>query len=262
MLYSGNRPVSSLLSATLTRGTSGENVSRLQYRLYSLGYISKTSNLDGSFGNGTANAVALFQDANKLSATGIADPATLRKLYSTSAKTLPAGKNPADLNGVVTNPTTGTQKNNSTAISSTLASITSKYNSGMSAAEKLEYVIYVGQNQLGKPYVYGANGTKSYDCTGFTVYCFKQVGVSLPRTAQNQGYNTKYERITKTSQLRRGDLVYFNTIADGDLCDHAGIYLGAGWFIHASSGQGKVVISTLSSGYYNRVFSWAHRPLG
>jgi cell wall-associated NlpC family hydrolase len=262
MLYSGNGPVSSLLSATLTRGNSGENVSRLQYRLYSLGYISKTSNLDGSYGNGTANAVALFQDANKLSATGIADPATLRKLYSTSAKTLPAGKNPADLNGVVTNPTTGTQKNNSTSISSTLASITSKYNSGMSAAEKLEYVIYVGQNQLGKPYVYGATGTSKYDCSGFTQYCFKQVGVTLPRTAQSQGYSAAYSRIENVSDLKRGDLVFFNTVSDSDSCDHAGIYLGAGWFIHASSGQAKVVISNLASNYYNRVFSWAHRPLG
>ena len=53
--------------------------------------------------------------------------------------------------------------------------------------------------------------------------------------------------------------MYFNTVSDGDLSDHAGIYLGAGYFIHASSGQGKVVVSSLASGYYNQVFSWGRR---
>ena len=117
-------------------------------------------------------------------------------------------------------------------------------------------MIYIGQNQLGKPYIYGANGTSSYDCTGFTCYCFKQLRIKLKRSAVDQGYDDTYPKITSISDLRRGDLVFFNTISDNDLSDHAGIYLGAGYFIHASSGQGRVVISTLASGYYNRVFSW------
>ena len=75
----------------------------------------------------------------------------------------------------------------------------------------------------------------------------------------NQGYSNTYTKIGSVSELRRGDLVYFNTISDGDLSDHAGIYLGAGYFIHASSGQGKVVVSSLASGYYNQVFSWGRR---
>ena len=57
------------------------------------------------------------------------------------------------------------------------------------------------------------------------------------------------------------DLVFFNTVSDSDQCDHTGIYLGDGWFIHASSGSGRVVVSTLASGYYNRVFSWGRRVL-
>ena len=77
----------------------------------------------------------------------------------------------------------------------------------------------------------------------------------------DQGYDNTYPKITSISDLRRGDLVFFNTISDNDLSDHAGIYLGAGYFIHASSGQGRVVISTLASGYYNRVFSWGRRVL-
>ena len=54
-------------------------------------------------------------------------------------------------------------------------------------AEKIEYVIYVAQQQLGKPYVYGASGTSKYDCSGLTLYCYKQVGVSLPHFGADAG---------------------------------------------------------------------------
>ena len=56
--------------------------------------------------------------------------------------------------------------------------------------------------------------------------------------------------------------MYFNTVSDSDLSDHAGIYIGNGYFIHASSGGHRVVVSSLLSGsYYNRVFSWGRRIL-
>lgn len=261
MLLSGNGPVSSMLSNALSKGAKGDSVTRLQTRLYALGYLSKSGSIDGDYGNTTASAISLFQNCNELSTSGKADSSTLRKLYSSSAATLPSGKLPADQGGSIVQPQSGNQKNNSTTISSTLASKTSRYSDSMSAAEKIEYIIYLGQNQLGKPYVYGANGTSSYDCTGFTCYCFRQIGITLPRTAVSQGYNSAYSRIKNISDLKRGDVVFFNTVSDGDVSDHAGIYLGAGWFVHASSGQGKVVISTLASGYYNRVFSWGHRVL-
>ncbi len=258
VLYGGQAPVSSVLSSTYSRGSSGENVSHIQLRLYALGYLSKASSVDGDYGTNTYNAVRIFQASNGLSDSGSADAATLRKLYSTSAVSIPSGKTPGDVSSVpIINP--GDQQNNSTKISSSLASTTTS--PGSTDASKLEYVIYIGQNQLGKPYIYGANGTSSYDCTGFTCYCFKQLGVKLKRSAVDQGYDNTYPKITSISDLRRGDLVFFNTISDNDLSDHAGIYLGAGYFIHASSGQGKVVISTLASGYYNRVFSWGRRVL-
>ena len=56
-------------------------------------------------------------------------------------------------------------------------------------------------------------------------------------------------------------MVFFNTISDSDLSDHAGIYIGEGYFIHASSGAHKVVVSNLTTGYYGRVFSWGRRIL-
>lgn len=258
VLYGGHAPSSSVLSGSYSSGSSGENVGHIQLRLYALGYLSKASSVDCDYGSITSNAVKLFQSYNDLSTSGSADSSTLRKLYSTSAVSLPSGKTPADVSSVIIYDA-GDQQNNSTKISSSLASTTSS--PGSTTASKLEYVIYIGQNQLGKPYVYGANGTSSYDCTGFTCYCFKQIGISLKRSAVDQGYDNTYTKISSISDLQRGDLVYFDTISDSDLSDHAGIYLGGGFFIHASSGQGKVVISTLASGYYNRVFSWGRRAL-
>lgn len=256
VLYSGNAPASPLLSANLTSGSSGENVTRLQNRLLALGYLCQNSSVDGSYGSTTASAIKLFQTAAGGSATGVADSATIRALYSTSAPKLPSGSKAADY------------KENSYNGSSTvsgmpagLESTTSSYNSSMSNAQKLEHVIYVAQNQLGKKYVFGATGTATFDCSGLTQYCFKQIGVTLKRTAYAEGYNDERPKISGVSGLRRGDLVFFNTVSDGDLCDHTGIYLGSNMFIHASSGAGKVIVSNLSSGYYNRVFSWGRRVL-
>ena len=258
VLYSGVALKSEVLSSAYSRGSSGDNVSRIQLRLYALGYLSKASSVDGDFGTTTYNAIRLFQAANGISQTGEANATTLSKMYSTSAQSLPSGKTPADVSDLpIVNP--GDQENNSTKISSSLASTTTS--PGSTNASKLEYVIYIGQNQLGKPYVYGTSGTSSFDCTGFTTYCFKQLGIKLKRSAVDQGYDNTYPKITSVSDLRRGDLVFFDTISDSDLSDHAGIYLGAGYFIHASSGQHKVVVSTLASGYYNRVFSWGRRVL-
>ena len=93
-------------------------------------------------------------------------------------------------------------------------------------------------------------------------WSFKQIKLKIKDTAYKQGYDSSMEKITM-GKLKRGDIVCFNTVEDGkeDLCDHTGIYLGNGYFIHASSSAKKVVISKLSSGYYNRTFSWGRRVL-
>ena len=262
VLFSGNAPWCDLFSKTYSSGDSGSNVSRLQLRLFALGYLSKSSSVDGEYGSTTANAVRLFQQANGLSVTGSIDANTLRQMYTTGAVRLPSGQAPADTNSGGKEPNGDGQTNNATWIADGLKSETTSFSSSMSNAEKLEYAIYYAQNQLGKPYVYGATGSSSFDCSGLTYASFRQIKVTLPRTAQSQGYDDDFQKISSVSSLRRGDLVFFNTVSDSDQCDHTGIYLGDGWFIHASSGQGRVVVSTLASGYYNGVFSWGRRVLG
>ena len=257
VLYSGNAPKSPILSVSLSSGSKGENVKRIQNRLLALGYLSSASSIDGDYGSTTSNAISLFQKASGANATGAADTATIRALYSVSAAKLPSGSKPADYKA----PASSGSSSNSGSISSDIASSTDTYVEGMSNKEKLEYVIYVAQQQLGKKYVYATTGPTTFDCSGLTYYCFKKIGVTLKRTAYADGYNDNLQKISGTSSLKRGDLVFFNTVSDSDLSDHIGIYLGQGYFIHASSGAGKVVVSDLSSGYYNRVYSWGRRVL-
>ncbi|MBQ6594117.1 MAG: peptidoglycan-binding protein [Clostridia bacterium] len=262
VLMSGAAPRSPLLSGTYAKGAKGSNVERIQSRLFALGYLTKNSSVDGDFGSTTQTAVKYFQTANGLSSTGNVDAATLRAMYSVSAASLPSGITAPDaVVAVQNNVTAGNQSNNSTSISKELASTTTTLPSGATNAQKIEYIIYLGQNKLGRPYVYGTSGPSTFDCTGFTCWCYKQLGIKLQRSAYTQGYDSTYPKLNSVSELRRGDLVFFNTISDSDLSDHAGIYLGAGYFIHASSGQGKVVVSTLTSGYYSRVYSWGRRVL-
>lgn len=130
----------------------------------------------------------------------------------------------------------------------------------------IDAVVSLAKAQLGKKYVYASEGPNTFDCSGLTYYVFKNAaGVTLKRTAYQQGYNDNYTKITSIAALRVGDLVFFNTSNDNDLCDHVGIYLGGNDFIHASSAGGKVVISSLSAssngGYYYKNFSWGRRIL-
>nr|WP_222109323.1 NlpC/P60 family protein [Streptomyces cupreus] len=82
------------------------------------------------------------------------------------------------------------------------------------------------QSKIGSPYVYGASGPSSFDCSGLTSWAFAQAGVSIPRTSQAQA--NAGTRIYSQSDLKVGDLVIFY----GDL-HHVGFYAGNGQILHA-----------------------------
>ncbi|MGC9542918.1 NlpC/P60 family protein [Streptomyces sp. UG1] len=82
------------------------------------------------------------------------------------------------------------------------------------------------QSKIGSPYVYGASGPSSFDCSGLTSWAFAQAGVSIPRTSQAQA--SAGPRIYSQSALKVGDLVFFY----GDL-HHVGFYAGNGQILHA-----------------------------
>ncbi|MBN0047290.1 C40 family peptidase [Streptomyces actuosus] len=82
------------------------------------------------------------------------------------------------------------------------------------------------QSKIGSPYVYGASGPSSFDCSGLTSWAYAQAGVSIPRTSQAQaGAGT---RIYNQSQLHVGDLVIFYSDYH-----HVGFYAGNGQVLHA-----------------------------
>ena len=82
------------------------------------------------------------------------------------------------------------------------------------------------KGKVGSPYVWGATGPSSFDCSGLTSWAYKQAGVSLPRTSQAQA--NAGTRISSQSQLKVGDLVFFYN----DL-HHVGFYAGNGQVLHA-----------------------------
>ncbi|MFE2719202.1 C40 family peptidase [Streptomyces mirabilis] len=99
-------------------------------------------------------------------------------------------------------------------------------NPGTPASGRAGAAFSAGQTKIGSPYVYGASGPSSFDCSGFTSWAYAQAGVSIPRTSESQA--TIGTRIYSQSDLQVGDLVFFF----GDL-HHVGLYAGNGQVLHA-----------------------------
>ncbi|MEU1213696.1 NlpC/P60 family protein [Streptomyces sp. NPDC005791] len=92
-------------------------------------------------------------------------------------------------------------------------------------ATKAEKVLAFAAAQIGKPYVWGATGPSSYDCSGLTQAAWREAGVDLPRTTWDQ---VEVGTRVATADLKPGDLVFFY-----DDISHVGIYKGDGMMIHA-----------------------------
>ena len=107
-------------------------------------------------------------------------------------------------------------------------------------------VVAISMRYLGVPYKWGgASPSTGFDCSGFTMYVFAQIGVSLPHYAAAQyAMGVPVAR----SQLQPGDLVFFRGLG------HMGMYIGGGNFIHAPQTGDVVKISSLNEPY--RVANW------
>jgi cell wall-associated NlpC family hydrolase len=113
-------------------------------------------------------------------------------------------------------------------------------------------VVGVAMQYLGIPYLWGGSSPSTgFDCSGFVMYVFSRVGVSLPRVVSAQ-YTVGVP--VSRSELQPGDLVFFNSLG------HNGIYIGGGQFIHSPHTGDVVKISSLS-GYYIDNWVGARRVL-
>jgi cell wall-associated NlpC family hydrolase len=110
-------------------------------------------------------------------------------------------------------------------------------------------VVGIAMQYLGTPYVWGGASPSGFDCSGFVMYVFSQVGVSLPHSSYAQyGYGSPVSR----GDLQPGDLVFFDGLG------HVGIYLGGGSFIHAPHTGDVVKVSTMT-GWYASTFVGGRR---
>jgi cell wall-associated NlpC family hydrolase len=110
-------------------------------------------------------------------------------------------------------------------------------------------VVGIAMRYLGRPYVWGGASPSGFDCSGFVMYVYAQVGVSLPHSSYAQyGYGSPVSQ----GDLQPGDLVFFDGLG------HVGIYVGGGSFIHAPHTGDVVKISTLS-GWYASTYVGARR---
>lgn len=166
---------------------------------------------DGIFGPVTLSHVKSFQRSHRLAVDGIVGPATWRAL----------GGFPG-----------------STAGSSTPVSRSARSSQGAAA-------VAIAKRYLGTPYVYGGSTPRGFDCSGFTSYVYKQLGVSLPRSA-----NAQKSQVRHVSSPQVGDLVFF-----GSPAWHVGIYVGNGQMIAAPKPGDHVKIQAIFSGFsgYGRV---------
>ncbi|MDR7484657.1 MAG: LysM peptidoglycan-binding domain-containing protein [Armatimonadota bacterium] len=115
-------------------------------------------------------------------------------------------------------------------------------------------LVALAMRQVGVRYRWGGATPSGFDCSGFLYYVFGRMGIDLPRTTYamfDAGVPVARE------ELQTGDLVFFETVAPGP--SHAGIYLGDGRFIHASSGFGRVTITPMDYPYYAPRYLGARR---
>ena len=136
---------------------------------------------------------------------------------------------------------------------------TSKSKSKNVVPDKCQRITSVAKTKLGNRYVWGATGKRNtFDCSGFTKFVYKKNGIDIPRTSINQ---SKYGKFVKRDELRKGDLVFFDTSKRRrGYVNHVGIYIGDNKFIHASSAKKKVVITSLNKKFYSNRYKGARRP--
>ena len=141
---------------------------------------------------------------------------------------------------------------------SSSSSNTQSNSSNQTQSQKVQAVINLAKAQLGKPYVWGAEGPNSFDCSGLTHYVYKKAAnVSLPRASKSQGTVGTY---VSKSNLQPGDLVFFDSDY-GNTISHVGIYIGNNEMIHSPKPGDVVKVTKINSNHYTKAYITARRVL-
>lgn len=218
---------------TVKLGDRGTDVASLQKRLQSLKYLKAGST--GYFGTDTEAAVKAFQKRNGLYADGNVGEQTREALFSNSAR--------------------AAKKSSSSGGSSSGGGGTGNQPVEVGDPDKAsaDALIDFALTQLGKPYVRGGKGPKTFDCSGFVYYCLNKVGHKINYMTSTAWRSANYPTINNFKDVKKGDILCFN--------GHVGIYMGNGKMVDASSSNGKIVTRSniFSSSYWTKNFKCAKR---
>jgi len=197
-------------------GEQGDSVTRIQQLLNKYGYLAK-GNITGYYGEATETAVKAFQSRNGLSSDGAVGQMTMNKLTGSGVKSAGASGG------------SGSDSSKGGTV---------KGGSGVSG------LLSIARSKLGSPYVWGAKGSGSFDCSGFIYWSLNQAGVRQSYLTSS-GWRSvgKYTKISSFKSLQAGDII----VVSG----HVGIVAGGGKVIDASSSNGRVVERALSSWWSN-----------
>lgn len=124
-----------------------------------------------------------------------------------------------------------------------------KYGSLTSDNENINKMINLALSKVGNKYVWGGNDIDNgIDCSGFTQWCYKQIGINLPRTSSDQS-KTGTE-VTAGQVIKPGDLCFYGS---NGTVNHVALYIGNGKIVHSSNSkpypQGGIKVS-----------KWSYRP--
>ncbi len=135
------------------------------------------------------------------------------------------------------------KQSTSTSTSKSTTTTVAKPKASVPETASSSEVVSIAMQYLGTPYVWGGSTTKGFDCSGFVMYVYRKVGVSLPHSSRLQyGYGRPVAR----NALQPGDLVFFH-----NPISHVGIYIGDGKMINAAgTGKGVRIDDVWASSYY------------
>ncbi|HBG1718745.1 XkdQ/YqbQ family protein [Clostridioides difficile] len=126
-------------------------------------------------------------------------------------------------------------------------------NTSTNNSSKTDKLINLAKSKLGCNYVYGATGPNTFDCSGFTQWCYKQIGIKIPRTASAQSKAGKAVDLKDRSKWKAGDLL---CRIGGGSSNHVVMYIGNNQIIHSPQTGDVVKIESVNS--YRKGKAYTH----
>ena len=115
------------------------------------------------------------------------------------------------------------------------------------APDKVNGIIALAKSEVGKPYVWGAVGPDSFDCSGLVQYVYAKYGVNMPRTTYDQ---VKVGQTVSMDSLQPGDLLFWGSTTAPY---HVAIYIGNNQYVNSATPEQGTILQTISSYYYPTV---------